>query len=209
MGETLVISPEELYYLGRLLKAEYIDYAYIAAMRDIGGNFRLFSKESAAALTQRALLREDFSGNLEPDDDALRLLRPIFFGAAEMTVDLCMLQEEKPVSACKFHFQGDSAVMVHPQEEKLLIAETGRKEIMETIGGLVPKGEHSAKDGLSPAQAAGILVLKSVSLDGNAKRLAFALDAGGGLYREAGEDKLEAVTREEVLAAAEKMLEEM
>lgn len=209
MGETLVISPEELFCFGRLLKAEYIDYAYIAAMGDIGSNFRLFSKESAAALTQRGLLREDFSGNLEPDDDALRLLRPVFFGNAEMTVDLCRLQEDRSVSACKFHFQGDSAVMVRPREEKLLITETGQKEIMETVGGLIPKGEHSAKDGLSPAQAAGILVLKSVRLDGDAKRLAFALDAGGGLYREAGEDKLEPVTREEALAAAEKMLEEM
>ena len=42
----ITLSPEELYYLGSVLQAKYIDYAYVAAMDDIGQNYALFESEA-------------------------------------------------------------------------------------------------------------------------------------------------------------------
>lgn len=36
MDNEIVLSAKELYYLGKLMQARYIDYSYIAAMDDVG-----------------------------------------------------------------------------------------------------------------------------------------------------------------------------
>lgn len=207
MGETLLLSPGELYYLGWLLKAEYIDYAYMAAVPGTGGNFRLFAKEASAALAAKGILQEDFSGNFELDPTAARLLRPIFFGGREMTVDLCRLDGDRAVTAYKFHFLGDLAVMVNCQGEKLMISQTGSQDIMEAVAGLLPQEREQEAAELSPEDVSWILAVKSVCLGGGAERALFVMDAGGALYRELPGERTENVQTEDVLAAAAKMLE--
>ncbi len=89
MEKEIILTPEELYYLGTLLQAKYIDYAYVAAMDDIGQNYKLFEKETGAALVSKGILLEDFSGNTEISEAAAGLLRPIFFGETETSIDIC------------------------------------------------------------------------------------------------------------------------
>ena len=64
MQKEVILSPEELYDLGTRLQARYIDYAYVAAMEDIGQNYPLFERETGAALVKRGILEEDFSGTV-------------------------------------------------------------------------------------------------------------------------------------------------
>ena len=40
IGNGLLLTPRELYCLGGILNAKYIDYAYIAALDDAGQDFR-------------------------------------------------------------------------------------------------------------------------------------------------------------------------
>ena len=61
----LVLTPKELYCLGGILSARYIDYAYIAALDDIGQDYALFEKETRASLVAKGMLEEDFSGLAE------------------------------------------------------------------------------------------------------------------------------------------------
>ena len=42
----LRLTPRELYCLGGILNARYIDYAFIAALDDFGQDFELFKKET-------------------------------------------------------------------------------------------------------------------------------------------------------------------
>ena len=82
MAARFCVSPEELYFLGELLHADHLDYAYLAAMdKNIAGP--LMEKESKASLVNRNILFEDFSGELSPNGDYLELLDPVFFGALE------------------------------------------------------------------------------------------------------------------------------
>lgn len=207
MGETLLLSPGELYYLGWLMKAKYIDYAYVAAATDAGGNFRVFAKTASAALARRGILQEDFSGDFELDPAAARLLRPIFFGGRELTVDLCRLDGDKSVTAYKFHFFGDLAVMVRCQGDTLAISGTDSQGIMETVAGLLPQGQAQEVKELSPEAVSRILAVKSVRVGGTAESAMFVMDTGGALYRDFPGERMENVQVKDVLDLVSRMLE--
>ena len=83
MMKEIVLTPEQLYFMGRLLQAQYIDYAYVAAMNDINQNFTLFETEAKASLVSARILMEDFGGNVEVDPTVLGILTPIFSGRSK------------------------------------------------------------------------------------------------------------------------------
>lgn len=208
MAETLLLSPEELYYLGWLMKAEYMDYAYAAAAQGLGGNFRLFTRMASAALAKKGILQEDFSGELELDPSAARLLRPIFFGGSELTVDLCKLTGDRAVTAYKFHFFEGMAVMMRCQADTLAVSATDSQGVLEAVAGLLPQGQAQGAAVLSTDNLTQALAVKSVCLDRAARRAMFWMDANGGIFRESPEGRTESLQAGDVLAEAKKMLEE-
>ena len=109
MNKEIVLTPEQLFFMGRLLQAKYIDYAYVAAMNDINQNFALFETEAKATLVSAGVLMEDFGGNVEVDPAVLSVLKPIFFGEIETSIDICNIGETNIVSVYKYHFH-DGAV---------------------------------------------------------------------------------------------------
>lgn len=76
----LVLSPEELYFLGTQMKGRHIDYAYIAAMGDIQQYKALYERECREALKAAGVLEEDFWEELTVDGEAAALLSPVFSG---------------------------------------------------------------------------------------------------------------------------------
>ena len=56
----LLLTPRELYCLGGILNAKYIDYASIAALDDIRHDFALFKEETLASLVDKVILKEHF-----------------------------------------------------------------------------------------------------------------------------------------------------
>lgn len=208
MVETLLLSPGELLCLGWLMKAEYIDYAYAAAAPGLGGNFHVFTKTASAAMAKRGILQEDFGGELELDPSAARLLKPIFFGGGELTVDLCKLTGDRAVTAYKFHFMGELAVMVRCQADTLAISETDSQGVLEAVAGLLPQGQAKGAAALSPDDMTRALAVKSSCLGGAASRAMFLADANGAIFRECLEGRMEGLQTEDVLAEVKKMLEE-
>ena len=41
----LILSPEEIYYIGKVSGGKYLDYDYIAAMQDIGKRGKIKAQE--------------------------------------------------------------------------------------------------------------------------------------------------------------------
>ena len=66
---TIELQPEELFFLAQQMKAEYIDYMYISAMKDISKKFALHHKEWIDSLEKRNVICEDFDGNISIDLD--------------------------------------------------------------------------------------------------------------------------------------------
>ena len=82
------MSLVELYYLGTLMEAKYIDYSYIVAMPDIGKQYDLHEQEALAGLEKAGLIDVDFGGDAEVTDAARRLAEPVFFGTIETRANL-------------------------------------------------------------------------------------------------------------------------
>ena len=115
------ISPEELFFLGALLQAKYIDYAYIAAMDDIQDNFSLKKKETIAGLVNRGVIQEDFSGDLEVCMELRTMLDPVFFGIKETSLDICYLCDNKHVDIFKFHHKNGKITLVTGNNRMLVV----------------------------------------------------------------------------------------
>ena len=50
------LTPVELYFLGVLLNAEYIDYEYIAALPDIQNNYRVIEEQTLVLFSSSTTL---------------------------------------------------------------------------------------------------------------------------------------------------------
>lgn len=133
----LLLTPRELYCLGGILNAKYIDYAYIAALDDIGQDFELFKKETLASLVSKGILMEDFSGNMELEENYTQLLIPIFFGNIETSLNICTIGEELRVDIYNYHFHNGKVTLVKSQNNELFICEVDSDYILSTVKALL------------------------------------------------------------------------
>lgn len=83
----LRLTPVELYFLGTLLDAEYIDYQYVSALPDIQNNYRVIEEDTIEKLEEKGLVEQDFDGTVSVEESVLNLLKPIFFGEIECRVN--------------------------------------------------------------------------------------------------------------------------
>ena len=202
MDKVIVLSPEELYYFGTILQAKYIDYAYVAAMDDIGQNYTLFEKETAASLVNKGLLFEDFSGNVEISDEALALLKPIFFGETETSIDICELGDENRVSVYKFHFHDGAITMVSGKEGKLEIKLVDQILIQDMITKLIPKNyscEQKVVTDIPRDKITRFFAFKKI-LVGKTSVVKTYIEADGVIYQEKDEEHIESVAKESFLS---------
>jgi len=200
MEKQIVLSPEELYYLGTVLQAKYIDYAYVAAMNDIGQNYSLFENETKASLVRSGVLMEDFSGNLEVDGEALNLLKPIFFGEVETSIDVCKLDaEESKVIVYKYHFFDGTITMVTGDNGKLIIKGVDQLSIKELVSSLVPEDyscvESSVISEIQKENVTRFIASKSIKV-GQISSVTTYIESDGVFYREKDEDLIESVTKD-------------
>jgi len=137
IGNGLLLTPRELYCLGGILNAKYIDYAYIAALDDIGQDFELFKKETLASLVSKGILMEDFSGNMGLDEDYAQFLIPIFFGTIETSLNVCTIGEELRVDIYNYHFHNGKTTLVKNQDNELFVCRVDSDCILATVKALL------------------------------------------------------------------------
>lgn len=197
MEKAIILSPEELYYMGRLMKAKYIDYAYIAAMKDIKQNYSLFKKETQASLVDMGILVEDFSGEIEIDAIAYDVFKPVFFGEVETSVDICSLGEPNKISVNKFHFNDCNATMVTNADGKLVIKSVDQIAIRDFVSNLISEQYDCSccvVDKIEQDAIARVLSVKSAVV-GGLSVVKLYIESDGAIYRENGE-RIESMTRE-------------
>ena len=197
MNKEIILSPEELYFMGRFLQAKYIDYAYVAAMSDVKQNFPLFEKETRNSLVASGFLMEDFSGNLEVDQQVINLLKPIFFGEVETSIDVCKLGEPNTVSVFKFHFYDGITTMVTGHEGKLLIKSIDQIGIKKMVEELLPPGYDATSNIITEATEQTVtrfIAVKSI-LVGKTSMVKTYIEADAVLYQE-NEEYIESVSKD-------------
>ena len=201
----LIITAEELYFLGMLFQAKYIDYAYIAAMDDIQQNYALVQKETQAQLVSRGILTEDFSGNIEIEENIKSLLAPIFFGEKESSADICHLGEEKWVDIFKFHFHDDKITMVTGKDKKLVIKEVDTLYLVDFVNEILPDNysveTFENKDEIDKDSVSRFIAIKNITL-GRTSDVRLFIESEGIFYQETSDGNVFSVTREKFVTDA-------
>lgn len=201
MNNEIILTPEELYFMGRLLQAKYIDYAYVAAMNDINQNFALFENEARASLVSAGILTEDFSGNTEIEPSALSVLKPIFFGEVETSIDICSIGEKSTVEVHKYHFYDGAVTEVTGGNGNLIVKTVDQIAIREQVESLISEhyiGEDREVESIDMSRITRFIAFKQVHV-GNTSIVKTYIEAGGVFYRD-GEDALESVTRDRFIS---------
>lgn len=82
----IVLTPEELFFLARKMKAKYLDYEYLSLMGDIQNDAEAKEMKALESLTNKDYIDEDFEGNIEIADYVACILNPVFFGKIESLI---------------------------------------------------------------------------------------------------------------------------
>ena len=199
MNNEILITPEELYYLGSAVQAKYIDYAYVAAMDDIGQNYALFESDAKNSLVDAGILMEDFSGSVELDPNAETLIRPIFFGEKETSVDICEVGEERKVVVIKYHFLDDNITMVSGKDGKLIIKHIDTDEMYSFIKDLLPDNypqiTPAVKNDIAGETVSRFFAVKAVVVEKESIVKTY-IESDNIIYREKEDGSLESVPKE-------------
>ena len=203
MSKEIVLTPEQLYYMGRLLQAKYIDYAYVAAMNDINQNYALFETEAKASLVSAGLLMEDFGGNIEVDPIVLSVLKPIFFGEVETSIDICNIGETNTVAVYKYHFYDGAITMVTGEKGKLVIKTADQIAIRDKVESLISQiydATNQKVDTINKALITRFIAFKQIRV-GITSIVKTYIEADHIFYREVDET-IESVTRDQFVSDA-------
>ena len=130
----LLLSPEEIYYIGKVNGGKYLDYDYIAAMKDIGKRGKIKQQEILDSLERKGYAQEDFLGNLEVEPACIEILQPLYQGMYESEL---ILREEAGESV---HYK------FHHMENRITSVECRSQEIPDQGAG--QRGDR--KDAFSP-----------------------------------------------------------
>lgn len=163
-----IISAEELFYLGRMMNARYIDYDYIRVMKDIQKKGALKEKEYMAGLVTKGLLYEDFSGCREIDLALEQLLIPIFFGEFQSEIFYQQDINEKKMTHYKFHFHKEAVTCVQLEKGELRMTLGGEK-LNQLKNMIIPENyegeiKEVAMNELNKAMINDVMLLKNTRI---------------------------------------------
>lgn len=203
MDKEIILTPEQLYFIGRFVQAKYIDYAYVAALKDINQNFSLFETEAKASLVSAGILTEDFGGNVEVDPTVLKLLKPIFFGETETAIDICTIDKEKTITAYKYHFYDGTVTMVTGESGKLLIKAADQFAIQKTVESLISDtydAEIQTVETIDKDHITRVITFKHIQV-GVTSTVKIYIEANHIFYHEQ-EGSIESVTKSQFITEA-------
>ena len=125
MSNELKITADELFVLGELMDAEYIDYSYIKLMSDIQANYAMIKADGMESLSAAGALREGFSG-VRIAAAVKAALEPVFFGTKESVLTV---EDISGVRKTNFHIHGDQITCVEAEGRDLNIRAITEDEI--------------------------------------------------------------------------------
>lgn len=201
MKKEIILKPEELYYLGALLQAKYIDYAYVAAMGDIQQRREIYESESKEGLAKKGFLQEDFMGEIEVIAKAAQWLDPIYFGTLETSIDIMITAGEKrAVRNNRFHFYEDRMLSTVIASDGIYIAEIDDSQLQTWIGGMLPpdyaaEAEVVSADQINKKRISRIFSVKSNRV-GEKTSVEIYVECEGRVYQEKADGQAEVLTKE-------------
>lgn len=167
MKDEIILQPEELYFLGQIMKGRYINYSYVAAMHDIEKNYQKEYEAAVQNLARKGILRKRLNGTLTVSPKAEMMLKNIFFGRTEGEFMISNTGSEKPVQLRRYHFGENGITAVTSKDGHLTLALTTSAEIENTIAAVV--GRHPMSVGIRstfrPEQVKRVILARRSVID--------------------------------------------
>lgn len=199
MKRELTLTAEELFLLGKMLQAKYLDYAYIRLMGDFTKNYQLFEKKNQAELIKKnVLILKDFKGNVEVSSWARDLVIPVFEGATETTLDIRYIKNDIHVSE-KYHYHKENVIKVSVEKGKLNICRIESDVIKERVSKIINEEYYVDKhilETMDEKKISEIYIVKKL-VKGQASIVNAYLKMNNVVYKEIENDKFESLEREE------------
>ena len=126
----VTLQAEDVFFLSKMMKAKYLDYGYVAMVEDL--SHRLAMKEARAMdnLSNKGLVFEDFTGDLEIEDLAKELFEPIFFGTFESEL---IVEDSISFQHYKYHVLDGRYVEVAINGKELTVQNIEKEDILRCI----------------------------------------------------------------------------
>lgn len=193
MEERLVLTPEQLFFLGNVMGAEYINYDYIAAMGEVQRNYSRTHRKCMDDLARAGLLRERLSGEVVLRPMPRKLLHPVFFGKKESSIEIFTLGKEKKHELIRFHWSEESITEVRQTADQFVFVPSSRDQMEALILELVRGAERPMRmKALFEETVTRIIAAKRATV-GEASTGVVLFEMFGGLYTMDEDETLHAV----------------
>ena len=133
MKDKIKLTYEQLFFLGELLDAEYIDYRYIAALSDIEQRYYFLRDSARAELVEKELLGENFCGDITVKSWMKDMLEPLFFGGEEFEVEVAYTGENADVLVQLFHIKEEKVTMVTLKKNEIELQVLEANGILDVV----------------------------------------------------------------------------
>ncbi len=198
MAGVLRVSPEELYCLGELLHAEYMDYSYIAAMDKYSRDMSLMSKDARSSLVKKGVLSEDFSGDIIPNGDYLELLDPVFFSALEISADVYKVLPEQGMDSVNIHYYDGKVTMVKPVGTDLELTSVSEEDVKNALESVLEISEPSEQAVFDKDNVSRIISLKCL-VPGRSASVSVIMESGGAFFTETADAGMQRLSSDDFL----------
>ena len=192
----LVLTADQVYALAYILKANYLDYFYISLSGRISDD-KLWLGEVTKELVAKEILTEDFSGDTTIDPEVEALIKPIYFGKKESSLDINIFGEKEDHEGYRFHFLDDKITMTKMVEDGLEISYVSYDDIQKVISSVLPS-HYSAESAkvdieLDTGKISRIFVVKNAEVEVKSNVATF-IENDGVIYEEDVEDNIYSVS---------------
>lgn len=199
----VVISAEDLYFLARVMKAKYIDYDYFKMVSELTSRYALKESNAIEHLSDKGLVYEDFTGDIEVEDLGKDLFEPIFFGEFESEL---LIEDKTSLERYKYHVLDGRYIEVRIEGKNLYVSEVNKEDILDHLPYVE---EPSSKqtyhlDYFENKDVDGIMVLKRQKMKEPSKCIQLVND--NGVYYQAKGLKIHALTKVELKELMKKVL---
>lgn len=158
MHNELILNPEELFYLGKLMGGTYYNYSYFAAIEGVRAGSQTYQWKSREDLIAHGILEESFSGDLQLSPGFDRLLEPVLLGKFQSLLQICENGAETRYGELHFHWHRHNGTMLYEHDGKMVLRAIDEERMRGLVLGLMPE-----KYNCSPAPQETIEVTLSQS----------------------------------------------
>ncbi|MEE3450686.1 MAG: hypothetical protein VZR27_08315 [Acutalibacteraceae bacterium] len=201
MNSEITITAEELLYLGKLINAHYLDYAYIVCLKNVSKDLTAHDKIVKQELIKKEYIFESFSGKIEVEESVTDLLLPVFNGKKETSLNIFTINGQAAADITKYHFLNETIIMVKEENGSLILKNVEPYEIEKNVRDIFSNETDFTDEKVSveneTENVSSMVSVKKMNLDKGSIVSVF-LKCDGKWYIDKGSNVFESIGRKDM-----------